>query len=59
MTPLADYDPWTAEAADKPTDVPAPPYTDDEPLGTCLTHGDYWTDDCVRCRGYAFPEEQR
>lgn len=26
-----------------------PPYTGDEPLGTCLIHGDYWTDDCLRC----------
>ena len=20
-----------------------------EPLGTCVVHGDYWTDDCHRC----------
>jgi hypothetical protein len=26
-----------------------PPYTGDEPLGTCPIHGDYWTDDCMRC----------
>jgi hypothetical protein len=26
------------------------PYTGDEPLGTCVIHGDYWTDDCLRCR---------
>jgi len=24
-------------------------YPDPEPLGTCVIHGDYWTDDCVRC----------
>lgn len=22
---------------------------DDEPRGTCVIHGDYWTDDCTRC----------
>jgi hypothetical protein len=22
---------------------------DDEPLGSCPLHGDYWTDDCLRC----------
>lgn len=27
-----------------------PPYTGDEPLGTCVIHGDYWTPDCDRCR---------
>lgn len=26
-----------------------PPYMGDEPLGTCVIHGDYWTDDCLRC----------
>lgn len=26
-----------------------PSYTGDEPLGTCVVHGDYWTDDCTRC----------
>lgn len=26
-----------------------PPYMGDEPLGTCPIHGDYWTDDCLRC----------
>ena len=25
------------------------PYSGDEPLGTCVIHGDYWTDDCLRC----------
>lgn len=23
--------------------------SDDEPRGHCVEHGDYWTDDCVRC----------
>lgn len=22
---------------------------DPEPLGTCIVHGDYWTDYCTRC----------
>lgn len=26
------------------------PSDDDGPLGTCVIHGDYWTDDCVRCQ---------
>lgn len=26
-----------------------PPYMGDEPLGTCVIHGDYWTPDCTRC----------
>lgn len=32
-------------------DYPDEPYTGDEPLGTCVIHGDYWTDDCVKCAG--------
>lgn len=27
-----------------------PPYIDpDVPLGTCVIHGDYWTENCLRC----------
>jgi len=29
----------------------------DEPSGTCTVHGDYWTDSCRKCSGYAFPPE--
>lgn len=34
---------------DDPPEFGGPPYTGDEPLGTCVIHGDYWTDDCTRC----------
>lgn len=36
ITPCEDY-------------LPGPPLSD-EPRGTCVIHGDYWTDDCLRCR---------
>lgn len=36
-----------AATLEQPSDPP--PYTGDEPLGTCPTHGDYWTDECIRC----------
>lgn len=29
-------------------DGPCPPLPQ-EPLGTCIVHGDYWTDYCLRC----------
>lgn len=32
-----------------PADMPPGPRDDAEPLGTCPIHGDYWTDDCMRC----------
>lgn len=37
-----------AEFASTLDDDP-PPYTGDEPLGCCPVHGNYWTDECIRC----------
>jgi hypothetical protein len=42
-------DPLPVPAAADPRDDYEPPYMGDEPLGTCVIHGDYWTDDCTRC----------
>lgn len=42
-------DPLPVAAPVDPRDDYEPPYTGDEPLGTCVIHGDYWTVDCTRC----------